>query len=146
MLRLSRREWLMGLVGVLLAIGGSEVEGGQRGRPARRRVRRRVRRRIRRRAIRRAVNGRPVWVVPVGLAVGWELALANRIVVVKEIKVVERDGARVQVAVVQDSSGKSEDVEILREDTDENRKELEGSVLSDDDKTTPGIEAEIDEP
>jgi hypothetical protein len=84
-------------------------------------------------------------VVPVGLAAGWELAYENRIVVVKEIKVVEKDGAKVQVAVVQDSSGKLEDVEILREDTDENRKNLEGSVLPDDDKKTPGVEAEIED-
>ena len=47
---------------------------------------------------------------------------------------------------MQDSSGKLEDVEILREDTDENRKDLGGSVLPDDDKKTPGIEGEIEEP
>ena len=92
------------------------------------------------------VLGRPVWVVPVGLAVGWKLFYENRVVVVKEIKVVEKDGVKVQVASVQDSSGKVEDVEILREDSDENRKDLEGSVLPDDDKKTPGVEGEIEEP
>jgi hypothetical protein len=85
-------------------------------------------------------------VVPIGIAVGWELAYENRIVVVKEIKVVEKDGMKVQVAAVQDSSGKTEDVEILREDNDDNRKDLEGTVLPDNDKTTPGVEGEIEEP
>ena len=92
------------------------------------------------------VFGRPVWVVPVGLAIGWELAYENRIVIVKEINVVEKDGAKVQVASVQDSAGKTEDVEILREDSDDNRKDLEGSVLPDNDTKTPGIEGETEEP
>jgi len=80
--------------------------------------------------------------VPVGLAVSWELMHENRVVVVKELKTVDRNGAKIQVAVVQDGAGKVEDVEILREDTEDNRKDLEGSVLPDSDKTTPGVEAE----
>ena len=149
MLPISRREWLRVLVtvgGGLLVADGVRAEGSQPRRAARRRARRRVRRRIRRRAIRRMVFGRPVWVVPVALAVGWELAYENRIVVVKEIKVVERDGAKIQIAVVQDRSGKREDVEILREDSDDNRRELGGSILPDDDKSTPGVEGEDDAP
>ena len=148
MRRLSRREWLAALAGAgaFLASGAHEVDGSQRRRPVRRRTRRRVRRRIRRVAVRRTVLGRPVWVVPIGLAVGWELALENRVVVVKEIKAVEKSGSKVQVAVVQDGSGKLEEFEILREDTAENRKDLAGSVLPDDDKTTPRVEDEIEEP
>ena len=111
----------------------------------RRRVRRRVRRRHRRLAVTRVVRGRRLWVVPVGLAVGWELVHDNRVVIVREIKVVERDGARVEVAVVQDGAGKTEEVEVLREDTADNRNELEGSVIADSDQSTPGVEAEIEE-
>jgi CRISPR/Cas system Type II protein with McrA/HNH and RuvC-like nuclease domain len=128
-----------------LVFGQTEAQGDQTRLAVRRRTRRRVRRRIRRRAVRRVVFGRPVWVVPVGLAVGWELAYENRIVVVKEIKVVEKDGMKVQVASVQDSTGKTEDVEILREDNADNRRDLEGSVLPDNDKTTPGVEGEVED-
>jgi hypothetical protein len=83
--------------------------------------------------------------VPIGLAIGWELVHENRIVVVKQIKVVERDGAKVEVAVVQDSAGATEEVEVLREDTQANREELEGSVIADADQTTPGVAAEVEE-
>lgn len=111
----------------------------------RRRVRRRIRRRMRRRAVTRIVMGRPFWVVPVGLAVGWELVHDQRVVEVKEIRIMERDGARVEVAVVQDSDGRTEQVDILREDTADNRQALQGSILPDDDKSTPGVADEIEE-
>jgi hypothetical protein len=102
-----------------------------------------VRRRIRRRVTFRTVAGRRVWVAPVALAVGWELALENnRVVVVREIRSVERSGTRVEVAVVQGANGKTEELEIVREDTAENKQDLQGSVLPDDDKTTPAVEKE----
>lgn len=131
--------------GALLAVNSTDV-AAQPALRRRRRVRRRVvRRRYRRLAVTRVVLGRRLWVVPVGLAVGWELVHDNRVVVVREIKVVERGGARVEVAVVQDAAGKSEEVEVLREDTPDNRKELEGSVVADSDENTPSVEAEIEE-
>jgi hypothetical protein len=83
--------------------------------------------------------------VPVALAIGWELVHENRIVVVKEIRFVERDGVKVEVAVVEDSAGVTEEVEVLREDTAANRQELEGSLIADADRTTPGVAAEIEE-
>jgi hypothetical protein len=83
-------------------------------------------------------------VVPVGLVVGWELVHAGRVVVVKEIKVIERDGAEVEVATVQDTNGKAEQVEITREDSAANAKNLEGSVIADEDKMTPGIDGETE--
>jgi hypothetical protein len=104
-----------------------------------------VRRRYRRLAVTRVVLGRRLWVVPVGLAIGWELVHDHRVVIVRDIKVVERDGARVEVAVVQDGAGKTEEVEVLREDTSDNRTELEGSVLADSEQNTPSVEAEIEE-
>ena len=87
--------------------------------------------------------GRRVWVAPVALAVGWELALAaNRVVVVRETKFIERAGGRVEIVVVQGADGKSEELEIVREDTPDNTKAVPGSVLPDSDKTTPFTEAE----
>lgn len=91
----------------------------------------------------RTVAGRRVWLAPIALAVGWELVLdSDRVVVVRETKFVERSGTKVEVAVVQHADGKTEELEIARENTVENSKNLEGSVLSDDDKTTPGVEKE----
>jgi hypothetical protein len=101
----------------------------------------RVRRRIRRHAFIRVRFGRPFWVVPVALAIGWELSLRNRIVVVRETRIVEKGGAKTEVAIVQGADGKSEQIEITREDTAENREDLEGSVLDDTDTTTPSVES-----
>jgi hypothetical protein len=143
---MDRRGVLSSLAGFfsgIFALGFTEVAAGQR-RPAarlRRRVRRRVRRRIRRRVTFRIVDGRRVWVAPVALAVGWELTLENnRVVEVREIKFIERSGTRVEVAVVQGADKKTEELEIVREDTAENKQDLQGSVLPDNDKTTPAIE------
>jgi len=132
-----------GLAGVLV-FGVRGAEAGPRRR-ALRRHRRRVRRRIRRRVAFRMIHGRRVWIVPVGLAVGWELMLDRRVVVVKETKYVVVDGARTEVLVVQDSDGKTEEIHVAREDTPDNRANLEGSVLPDDDKKTPGVDSEADD-
>jgi hypothetical protein len=107
----------------------------------RRRVRPRLRRRIRRHVFIRTRFGRPFWIVPLGLAAGWELAHANRVVVVRETRFIQKDGVKSEIAIVQDASGKSEQVEIAREDTPDNGKNLEGSVLEDGDTTTPAIES-----
>jgi hypothetical protein len=104
------------------------------------RPRLRVRRRIRRHVFIRSRFGRPFWVVPVGLAVGWELSHANQIVVVRETRFIEKDGVKTEVAIVQDGSGKTEQVEITREDSADNRRNLEGSVVDDGDTSTPAIE------
>ena len=103
----------------------------------------RVRRRIRRHAFTRIRFGRPFWVVPIGLAVGWALSHDHRVVIVKETKIVEKGGARSEVAVVQEAGGKTEEIEITREDIADNRKDLAGSVLDAADKTTPAI---VEEP
>jgi len=126
------------------ALVSGETDAGPRARAARRRHRRRVRRRFRRRVGFRLWLGRPFWVVPVGVAVGWELVHRDRVVVVRETKVVVRDEHKIDVLVVQGPDGKTEEVEVIREDTDENRTELEGSLLPDDDKKTPGVESEIE--
>jgi len=128
-------------IGVVLAFHASGVRAYDN---PRRRVpyRVRVRRRIRRHVFIRSRFGRPFWVVPLGLAVGWELSHANRVVVVSETRFIEKDGVKSEVAIVQDGSGKTEQVEIAREDTPGNRENLAGSVLEDDDTATPAIEGE----
>jgi hypothetical protein len=147
---MDRRSFLsafLPLAGTVVLLGATDTAFTQvRPRRRRRIIRRRirVRRRIRRRVAVRTVFGRPFWVVPVGLVVGWELAHAGRVVVVKEIKVVEKDGNKIEVATVQDSNGKSEQVEITREDTSDNRDNLEGSAIADSDKSTPGIDSETE--
>ena len=79
------------------------------------------------------------------MVVGWELALAsNRVVVVKEVRFVDRAGTRVEVVVVQGADGKTEELEIVREDTADNARNLQGSVVPDADRTTPVVEAEED--
>ena len=69
----------------------------------------------------------------------------NRVVVVKETKYIEVEGAKREVVIVQGSDGKTEQIEVAREDTPENSKNLEGSVLADGDKTTPGVDSEVED-
>jgi hypothetical protein len=144
------RRTLLGLLSApwaALVAGARLAEGGPRGplRRHRRRVMRRVRRRIRRRVVIRAIHGRPVWVVPVGLVAGWELVHENRVGVVREMRFVPIDGGTREVAIVDYGDGKTDQVEVVREDTAENRENLSGSVLPDNDRTTPGVESEIED-
>ena len=141
---MDRRNFLGTLLGSLAAViaVGGVANAGPRVRRQRRRVHRRIRRRHRRTVIFRTIRGRRMWVVPMALAVGWELADADRVVVVNEIKAVEVDGEKTEVAVVADAAGKTEEVPLLREDTAENKKEMPGSELPDDDTTTPAVESE----
>ena len=150
-MKLDRRQILVGTLAATLAsvLGLEDAQAGPRRaakkRRRRSRRRRRVRRRIRRRVRRRTVRGRKVWVIPVATAVGWELVLDDRVVVVKETKTVERDGVTIEVVVVLDSSGKTEEIEVHREADEENSKELEGTELAADDTSTPAIETEVEE-
>ena len=68
-------------------------------------------------------------VVPVGLVVGWELSMPDRVVVVQEVKTVPIDGDSQEYLVVVASDGYRAEIPIIREDTKENTKELEGSEL-----------------
>jgi hypothetical protein len=129
----------------LLAV---DALAGPRRRRVRRRVRRRIRRRIRRRVLWRMVGPRRVFIAPVAFAVGWELALAAEranepdvIVIVKEVKVVEKR----EVAIVTMPDGTTKELDVAREDTDDNKKELEGTELALADTSIPGIESEIEE-
>ncbi len=121
---ISRRVLLTGLLLLVappaLANPGRHVHPHGPKRRRRRRVRRRVRRhRIRRRARWRMLRGRRVLVVPVGLAVGWELSLDDRIVVVREV--------HEHKIVVEHADGTAESIDVAKEDTAENTNELEGS-------------------
>lgn len=144
---MQRRDFLTGILGVVAGtVAGLSASGEAEAQIIRRRMRRRrIRRRIRRHVVVRSVFGRPFWVVPVGMAIGWELAHGNRVVVVKETRYVEREGQRIEVAVVQDDQGKTEEVEILRENTPENRNNQKGSILPEGDKATPGVDDEVEE-
>ncbi len=150
-MKLDRRQALLGILAAAFGtvLGADDAEAGPRRRAKkarkRRRRRRRVRRRIRRRVRRRVVRGRNLWVIPVAAAVGWELMLDDKVVVVKETKIVEKEAEKVEVVVVVHPDGTTEEIEVAREDDDENGKDLEGTELAADDTTTPAIETEIEE-
>jgi hypothetical protein len=140
---MRRRELFSAIAGSLAVtaiIGASDALAYPNPRRARRRIR--VRRRIRRHAFTRVVFGRPFWVVPVGLVVGWELVHRKRVVVVKETRIVERAGQKTEVAVIEDASGKADTVEITREDNADNSADLPGSIVRDGDSKVPSIERE----
>lgn len=114
------------------------AHGYRRGRPIgpRRRRNRRIhrrrrqrRRRIHRRVAWRAVRGRQVVVVPVGVVVGWELSMTDRVVVVEEVKTVPIEGGSQEYLIVVAPDGTREEIPVIREDTEENSQALEGSEL-----------------
>lgn len=80
--------------------------------------------------------------MPLALAVGWELMHDDKVVVVHEIKHVEVEGSKVEVVVVKNPDGSTEEIEIHREDTAENTAAQEGSVLVEGDASTLHTEAE----
>jgi hypothetical protein len=114
---MSRRMFLTGFL-VFFASPTSLVFPGPRKRRRRRR-RRFWRRRTRRRVLWRDIGGRRLLVVPLGIAVGWELMKDDKVVVVKEV--------HKHTIVVAHADGKTEEIEIAKEDTKENSKNLEGS-------------------
>ena len=115
---LSRRVLLTGLF-ALVASSALAHTGRHRHphRPGRRWVRRR---RIRRRVRWRTVRGRRLLVVPLTLHIGTELLMDNDIVVV--VREVHE-----HKIVVEHADGHTEEIEVEREDTEENTKDLEGS-------------------
>ena len=124
----------------LLVVGGAGVAavalaGPKVRRKIRRRVRRKVRRRIRRRVLWRTVGARRALVVPLALAVGWELALDNRVVVVHEVK-------PEVIVVIDPTTNKKEEIAVVKEDDAENAKDLQGTALAATDTTSPAKEAE----
>ena len=137
---MDRRNLIAALatpIGIALGL----ISTGIQARPLSvRRVRHRVRHRIRRRVSTRFIHGRPFWVVPVKVAVGWELMHLHRVVVVRELRVVERDGHRREIAVVQDDTGQTLEMDIAREDTRDNSVDLPGMAIPASDTNTPALE------
>jgi len=139
------RRTMLGLLASTLGLAaGDALAGPRRRRRVRRRVRRRIRRRWRRRVVWRTLGARRALVVPVALAVGWELAVDNRVVVVHEMKP--------DVIIVVDSKTTAiEDIPIVKEDTAENSKDLEGTLLAATDvvasfrEVDEEVEEEVDE-
>lgn len=64
----------------------------------------------------RWVHGRSIWVVPVGLAAGWELWHDDRPLLVRGTRFVVLDGELREVVTVADAGGRLREIEILRED------------------------------
>ena len=118
---MQRREFLAAVVA--LAAAPALAHPGFHRHPHRRRVRR-VRRRVRRRRIRRRVlwrtiGVRRVLVVPLAVAIGWELLVDDRVVIVHEV--------HADHVIVKDADGQTQKLEVVKEDDAENAKELEGS-------------------
>ena len=67
--------------------------------------------------------------VPLAVAVGWELMLTDRVVVVKEV--------HEHTIVVENADGTRETIEVAKEDTDDNAIDLEGSEYE--------VEVEVEE-
>lgn len=84
------------------------------------------------------ITGRNVLVVPVGMVVGWELAMESRVVVVREVR-------PTTIIVVNASGGGEEEIEIVREDTPENTVDEQGTEVAATDTTTPYREVEEDQ-
>lgn len=122
----TRRTFLTGVL--LLLAAPALAHPGPHRHPHRRllgrRLFRRRLRRVRRRVLWRSVAGRRVLVVPLALAVGWELMVDEKPVVVHEV--------HEHHVVVKHADGKTEKLEIAKEDTVENSQELEGSEYEDE--------------
>ncbi|MCO4774264.1 MAG: hypothetical protein KDA24_29830, partial [Deltaproteobacteria bacterium] len=67
-----------------------------------------------------------------------ELAHEDRIVVVKEIKVIEVEGESTEAIITTEG----EEILIEREDDDANSKAEQGSTLPENDTKTPAVETE----
>jgi len=80
------------------------------------------------------IGARRVVVVPVAVAVGWELSIDARVVVVHEL--------RPDVLIVVDAQGARQELPYLREDDDANRVEQQGSQLDASDTSSPARETD----
>lgn len=63
----------------------------------------------------REAPGRLQWVVPAGLAVGWQLLHEDRLVRVRALWCVQVEGTPREMARVVDAGGLARDVEIVRD-------------------------------
>ena len=115
----SRRSILLTL-GAVALLGPAAALAGPRRR-IRRRVRRRVRR-VRRRVIWRTLGGRRLLVVPVAAAVGWELAIDNRVALIQSVT-----PQAVTVQYLDDNSTAT--VPAVIENTPENSQDLPGTEV-----------------
>ncbi len=67
----------------------------------------------------RPYRGRRRLVVPLAVAVGWEFMVDDRVVIVRDV--------HEHTIVVQHTDGKTEEIEVVKEDTEENTEDFEGS-------------------
>lgn len=139
---MDRREFFTGVaapltLGTILALCAEPADAYTNPRRA---ARAPIRHRIRRRLLVRAVQGRLEWIVPMELAVGWELQHSRHVVVVRQLHIVGAEGAKSELAVVARSDGGTEKFPITRQDTSDNRVNLTGSPIEPHDLDTPAIE------
>ena len=129
----NRRVFLSGILAsaaaIFAGIVATDSDAGPRRRKkrrqkAKRKHNRKVHRRVRRRTRWRVVRGRRRLVVPLGIAIGWELAYDDHVVLVKEV--------HEHHIVVEHPDGTTENVDVHQEDTEENSEELEGSVIEEE--------------
>jgi hypothetical protein len=106
---------LMTVGGAVPALADSPKQERRERRHERREERREVRRIIRRRVIWREIEGRRRLVVPLAVAVGWNLDYDGRVVVVKEV--------RPELVVVTNPDGTEATIDVVKEDTAENGKD-----------------------
>jgi len=144
---MTRRNAVRTLAAAVLSLIAGATAGplARERRRRRRRVRRRIRRRIRRRVFFRMAAGRRLLIVPVAAAAGWELVVEKEVVVIKEVRAVEKGGTPSEILVVVRTDGTEKEYAAAREDNKTNGADLEGSVLADDRKDVPGIESEVEE-
>jgi bifunctional DNA-binding transcriptional regulator/antitoxin component of YhaV-PrlF toxin-antitoxin module len=125
----DRRLFLSGLVASLAGIFAVGADVLARPRRRRRKLSRttkarRARRRVRRRVSWRVVSGRRRLIVPVAVAVGWELQSGPDVLLVKEV--------HEHHVIVEKEDGTTEKVDIIKEDTPENLENIEGSLIEED--------------
>lgn len=93
---------------------------------------------------RRTVAGRSVVVIPVATTVGWELEVESQVVVVTSVQ--PASGDQPETITVQDSSGSTSTMEVVREDTADNGVELEGTEVEEEPAATQTAPSEAPPP
>ena len=112
---INRRKFIAGL-GLILIPTGAYAHRGKfkhwhRRRPAARRL-------IRRRVAWRIVGGRRRLIVPLAVAVGWELVVDDRVTVVREV--------HTHHIVVEHADGSLQRIDSVKEDTAQNTQTIAG--------------------
>lgn len=74
-------------------------------------------------------SGRWLVQVPAATAIGWELVIEDRVLIVTDVKI---DGDTESLVLKPIDGGQAQTVEVVREDTPENGEDHEGSEIEDE--------------